>query len=571
MKPAAGFCGTADRANGQPDCGRWVAWGTGALGHEKVPARVAWLGPTGALADLRHKLGDAANEQPGAWLIVAWRRWSHTFVHRLDGPCALALQDGDECLLYRDPSGLQSLYWHRAADGTVSFSTHLPTLLAEARIPRRLHRPSLHEYLRFLDIAAPRTIYEGVHAVEAGTLLRSVAGGPLQAVPLTEETDPAIPAMDFDAAVTRLDQVLGDGISARLAGSARPAAFLSSGVDSSLICAITQRHRPDTVALTVGFDGTDFDESPAAALVAGHLGLHHQVLRFGQADVASAFERLAGSLEQPMADPATPVTVLAFEHALRHHDTVLDGTGADEALGAMPPRHQRLAVEYGARIPPALRRSMHRLLLGLPGLAAYARILDFEDAPEPLIRWHGFRRPEIEALCGEPVSFAGTTFYRTFARFAPAAHLERFTALTNAMPCDRLNQATLATAAPIRYPFWDRATECLLRQLRTEYRHLPGQPKRILRALLARYVPPSIWDGPKRGFTFPLQRFLAADDHLLVRRHLDPDRWRPRGWISATGVGGIAQRFIAGDTTLTFRVWALVVLGAWLENHDELH
>lgn len=571
MKPAAGFCGTAHRATDPGAASPWTAWGDGAEVHGRPHARAVFLGPPVALTGLRQQLCRPVDGAADALLGAAWARWSHAFVHQLDGPCALALQDGDECLLYRDPSGLQSLYWHQAADGTVSFSTHLPTLLAEARIPRRLHRPALHEYLRFLDIAAPRTIYEGVHAVEAGTLLRSVAGGPLQAVPLTEETDPAIPAMDFDAAVTRLDQLLGDGISARLAGSTRPAAFLSSGIDSSLICAVARGHRPDTVALTVGFDGAEFDEAPTAARVAGHLGLRHQVLRFGQADVASAFERLAGTLEQPMADPATPVTVLAFEHALRHHDAVLDGTGADEALGAMPPRHQRLAVEYGARIPPALRRPLHRLLLGVPGLAAYARILDFEDAPEPLIRWHGFRRPEIEALCGEPVSFADTTFYRTFARFAPGAHLERFTALTNAMPCDRLNQATLATAAPIRYPFWDHATERLLRQLRTEYRHLPGQPKRILRALLARYVPPTIWDGPKRGFTFPLHRFLAADDHLLVRRHLDPDRWRPRSWISAPGVGEIAQRFIAGDTTLTFRVWALVVLGAWLENNDELH
>jgi asparagine synthase (glutamine-hydrolysing) len=571
VKPAAGFCGTSDRAAGVGAHDDWSAWGDGALAHRQRRVRMVFLGAPSASTALRRKLGRPLDEAPDAVLAAAWERWSLDFVHHLEGPCVLALQAGDECLLYRDPSGLQSLYWHRAADGTLSFSTHLDTLLSRARIPRRLHRPALHEYLRFLDIAGPRTICEGVQAVEAGTLLRSVAGGPLEAVPLTEGADAAIAAMDFDAAVSRLDQLLGDGIATRLAGSTSPAAFLSSGIDSSLICAIARRHRPDTVALTVGFDGADFDESPTAARVAGHLGLRHQVLRFGQAELASAFERLAGTLEQPMADPATPVTVLAFEHALRHHDAVLDGTGADEALGAMPPRHQRLAVEYGARIPPALRRSLHRLLLGVPGLAGYARILDFEEAPEPLIRWHGFRRPEIEALCGEPVSFADTTFYRTFARFAPGAHLDRFTALTNAMPCDRLNQATLATAAAIRYPFWDRATERLLRQLRTDYRHLPGQPKRILRALLARYVPPSIWDGPKRGFTFPLHRFLAADDHLLVRRHLDPDRWRPRGWISAPGVGGIAQRFIAGDTTLTFRVWALVVLGAWLENNDELH
>jgi len=140
----------------------------------------------------------------------------------------------------------------------------------------------------------------------------------------------------------------------------------------------------------------------------------------------------------------------------------------------------------------------------------------------------------------------------------------------DAMPSDRLSQSALITGMPVRYPFFDARTNRFLRQLRTDWRYLPGQPKRILRALLARYVPPQIWDLPKHGFDFPLQQFLAADDHALVRRYLEAGRWLERGLLRADLVRSYARQFIAGDQRLAFRVWALVVLGAWLESHDEL-
>jgi asparagine synthase (glutamine-hydrolysing) len=169
------------------------------------------------------------------------------------------------------------------------------------------------------------------------------------------------------------------------------------------------------------------------------------------------------------------------------------------------------------------------------------------------------------------VSFAQTQFYRTFQRFPRHAHFERYGALINAMPCDRLNQAMLISGMPVRFPFWDAATDRYLRQLRTDYRYLPGQPKRILRALLARYIPPQIWDRPKHGFDFPLGEFLAAEDFALVRRYLDGGRWRQANVLAYDRVQLYARQFIAGDTRLTFRVWALVVLGAWLEKHDDRH
>jgi len=503
--------------------------------------------------------------------MAAYRRWPTRYAGYINGVFALAVHSDNELLLYRDASGLQNLYWCRIGTDSLAFATDLNALLALREVPHRLARRSLHEYLRFLDIAAPHTWFDDIHALQAGHELRWSPRGLEIAHAAAADRSGTHAVANFEEAVSALDALLQHSVGACMEKVQRPAAFLSGGIDSSLIGAIAGRKRLDLTAITVGFDDAILDEAPLALRIAQHLGLRHEVLRFSHQEYVGAFERLARQLEQPMADPATPATVLAFDHCRKHFDAVLDGTGADEAVGAMPPRHVRLAVEYGSLLPPALRRGLVRGMRAVPGVADYTPILDFEHPADTMIRWRGFTRPEIEAICGEPVSFERTQFYRTFERFPRHAHYERYSALLDAMPSDRLSQSALITGLSVRYPFFDGATNRYLRQLRTEWRYLPGQPKRILRALLARYVPAHIWDLPKHGFDFPLQQFLAADDHALVRRYLEAGRWLDRGLLRADLVRQYARRFMAGEQRLAFRVWALVVLGAWLENHDELH
>lgn len=503
-------------------------------------------------------------------LLAGWQRWGRALPSQLDGVFALALRDGPRLWLYRDGSGLQNLFFHAEGD-RIAFAASLPALRGLPGVTADICHPALHEYLRFLDISAPQCILSGVRAVVAGEWAAwpaeppeelhpgpapGVAGGAPDAI--------AGHSSDFEAAVDLLDQHLRHAVTLALEGSERPAVMLSGGVDSALLAAIAVQMRPDLRAYTVGFEGARFDEAPTATRIAGHLGLAHQVLRFGHADNLATLARVARALEQPMADPATLATVQAFDHAARYHDLVLDGTGADEITGLMPPRHVRMAVAWGARLPLAVRRRLLPWMRRVPGLAGQTPLIDFEHPAETLMRWNGFRRTEIEALCGEPVSFADTQFFRTFAAFGRTAHFERYSALMNVLPSERLTQAARISGLALRYPFWNPEVVAHMRQLRTDFRFLPGQPKRILRALLARYVPRAIWDAPKHGFDFPLHDFLAANDHALVRHHLDRRRWQALGLLSPEAVAALGRRHIAGEVGLMFRVWALVMLSAWL-------
>ena len=520
--------------------------------------------------DLCRLLGLATGTPLRQVLLAGWHRWAENLFERIDGVYSLALSDGLALHLYRDPSGLRNLYLDTGRWPEVSFGTDLNQLMRMPGAARRLARASLHEYLRFGDIAAPRTIYEGVIAVEAGQLLRCSARGVEERPLQPQALDSPHPA-SFEEALEMLDKHLDRSVQTRLSDAARPASFLSGGIDSALLCSMASRYRQDTTAVTVGFSGSAFDESPAAAQVAAHLGLAHEVLRFDRGQELSGFERLSAGAEQPIADPAAVPTLLAFEHCRGRFDVVLDGTGADEAVGSMPPRHVRLAVSYASVLPRAVRARLTRLLRSRPALAGYAPLVDFEHPADTMIRWRGFTRQEIEDLCGDPVSFEATQFYKTHARYPRGAHFERYSALINAMPSERLNQAILVSGLDVRFPFWDHATDRFIRQLRTEFRYLPGHPKRILRSLLARHVPAEMWNAPKHGFDFPLASFLVDDSHALVRRYLDTAFWRSRGVLSPATVAQWAKGFMNGDMRLAFRVWALVMLGAWLEAHGDVH
>jgi len=277
---------------------------------------------------------------------------------------------------------------------------------------------------------------------------------------------------------------------------------------------------------------------------------------------------LAGRhVEQPMADPAQPATLLAYEQVQGAHDMVLDGTGADELVGAMPPRHIRIAVEYSARLPAAMRSWLSRNLPRLPGLAGYVPLFDFEHPAETMMRWHGFRQPEIEALCGEPVDLTQIRFLQVFERFRQADHYSRYSALVEALPSDRLSQSALITGLDVRYPFWNPDVEAWLRGQSQAHLWRPDDPKHILRVLLARHVPRNLWDVPKHSFHFPLVAFLCSEDYQLVRRCLLQGDWAQWQVLAPELVAGYGHRFIAGEHNLCFRIWALVVLAAWLEGH----
>jgi asparagine synthase (glutamine-hydrolysing) len=505
----------------------------------------------------------------GKQVAAAYDRRGADFIQGWSGQLSLVLWDRRkrELLLYRDDSSSHSLYYRQRGSSGMVFSNRLDLLVESPAVEKRLSERSLHEYLRFLDISSPNSIYDGVFSTEPGALLVCGPDGvrPPGAAGVAE---PTAGTDDLEAATDALDRILGAAVASRVASAGTTVVFLSGGVDSALLCALAAE-RPDSrvTALTIGFDEPRLDESGIAQAVAGHLEVPHDVLRFPMATYREAFDELTAGIEYPYADPAGVPTLLAFRTARDLGDVALDGTGADTLLGVLPARHQRLAVQYGALLPPALRRLAAGAMGVLPVVRGYAPLVDFDDPEEVLIRWRGFSRREIEDLCGAPVFLDHTRFYRLFRSFPRHAHLERYSALMGNLPDDRIHQASLLTGLAVRFPYFDPAVAVCVRGMPADIRYRHSAPKRVLKAVLGRHVPRRLWDVPKHGFDFPFQQLLAANDHALVKDYLAPARTASLGLFDPDELDAIVRTFLSGDGRHAFRVWALVVLFAWLENH----
>lgn len=516
-----------------------------------------------------------ASPTTAAAVATGYNRVGPAFLLRLIGQFSACLWDRRrrELVLFRDDSGTRSLYYKQLPSGALLFSDRLDLLATCPLVEKRLARHSIHEFLRFLDVSAPNTIYENVFAVEPGVLIR-IAGGQVHPEQIRQPAG-AAPLKSLATAAHELEQRLTDAVSARVIAGSTTAVFLSGGVDSSLICSLAAAREDTRVeALTVGFTEREFDESSIARRVAEHLGVAHHILSFPMSTYREAFDTLTAGICYPSADPAGVPTLLAFKAAREHANAALDGTGADTLFGVMPARHQRIAVQFGTLLPRPLRRVAARTLKTLPGLGGYAPLVDFDDPEEILIRWRGWQRSELESLCGEPVSLTHTRFYRLFRQFPRDAHLQRYSALLGNLPDDRIHQAAALTGLEVRFPYFDSRVTEWTKDLDLNLRYHPAEPKRVLKAVLDRHVPRALWEQPKHGFDFPFLRLMSSDNCALVRQYLDPQVTGHWDLFDPDQIQATRDAFLREDwrsafaaESPAFRVWALVVLFAWLENH----
>jgi asparagine synthase (glutamine-hydrolysing) len=473
-----------------------------------------------------------------------------------------------EILFLRDGSCCYSFYYHSTSNEGLIFSDRLDLLLACPRVPRRLSPDGLNEYLRFLDVSTPNTIYDSVYSIEPDEIYVLGCAG-LQAIPRPSRGRRKPDLRDLDEAATILDAKLAAAVRTSTVSADSVVAFLSGGVDSSYLCALAASQSPQNIdALTVGFEDLAADESVIAGAVARHLGVRHHVLRIPVRSYRSAFDELAERADYPFADPAGPPTLLAFRRARELADLALDGTGADTLLGLMPARHQRIAVEFAALLPYQVRVRLAAAAGRMSIIRDYRTLLDFGDPPEILVRWQGWTRREIEYLRDRPVNLSSTRFYRVFGSFKRNEHYERYSALMGSLPDDRIHVAAALTGVRVRFPFFFPDVEACVRRIDYPLRYRHGEHKRVLKHGLARRLPRSLWDAPKHGFDFPFADLLAIDDYSLVRAYVRAENIRRLGIERPDALKTLTDNFIAGDRRHRFRVWGLTVLTAWLEKHD---
>jgi asparagine synthase (glutamine-hydrolysing) len=515
------------------------------------------------------------------------------------GMFALALHDRVERRLHliRDRFGEKPLYYalHR---GGVAFASELKGLLALADFAPRICREAVVLLLKYNYIPAPYTILEGVRKLMPGTRVT------LDGARAHEERywDPAAvvsrrragrgAAADFETSAEELRERLRQGIRGQLVSDVPIGAFLSGGVDSSLICAIMQEQSPVPVnTYTIGFKEPEFNEAPAARAVARHLGTHHREYYVSAKDALALVETLPAIFDEPFADSSQLPTLLLTRMVSRDVRVALSGDAGDELFAG----YERYAV-FGRRRSVAgmralartlLRREEHAFALAGAGRALLKPLSACIGLP-PWVTEHKLKRHLIRA--GEDLAAAyqshigywsdpaSLTASGGVAEYALARHLaqveeaDEYRAMMlldvyGYLPDDilvKVDRAAMHHSLETRAPFLDHRLYEYSVSLPTSYLvDERGGGKRILRHLLQQYVPKSLVDRPKTGFAAPLAKWLRQELADWAESLVYGPELAAQSFIDPGRVGQIWRLHQQGRRDYSFHLWGLLQLCAW--------
>jgi asparagine synthase (glutamine-hydrolysing) len=518
-------------------------------------------------------------------LLALYEKHGSDFVRRLRGMFAFALWDGmaRQLLLARDRLGKKPLYYCRVGP-RLYFGSEIKAILAGLGGCPEMDLAALEEYLTFGFIGGERTIYRGICELQPGCLLVATAPGDIRVTRFWKPDWRSKRPRHLQDAVDEADRLLTEAIRLRLRADVPVGIFLSGGIDSGLITAITAKNLGRRcLTFSVGFEDATFDERPLARQVAQGYGTdHHEIVL--RPDVASLIPKLAWHHDEPFADPsAIPAFAVASE-ARKQVKVVLNGDGGDELFAGYR-RHlaAALATRLGRWVPAgALRQAAGMALACLPRPASfrspYALCHRFlrglsGNGTEGMTAWftEGFTVQETRALYRDPPFPEGSTdpLGTMIAPWEPLSHLDRALGLDLIWHLPgtllvKMDIATMAYGLEARSPFLDHELvewACAL----PEPVRLPGlsSTKPILRTLARRYLPPSVVEAPKRGFEVPLNRWLRQD----LREMRDDLILSADGLACRLFHRSKLERVLAGREEepgrWAQRVWTLLMLAAW--------
>jgi asparagine synthase (glutamine-hydrolysing) len=452
-------------------------------------------------------------------------------VERLRGQFAYAVVDtrDDSLWLFRDRMGVLPLYYLRTPE-LFAFASEIKALLPLIGGAPSVDEDSLDAYLARRAVPAPRTLYRGISKLLPGSWLHLSADGRAQThrwwTPPDAAADDAVsPAEAVDLIRSRLDAAVGRA----LVADVPVGAYLSGGLDSSLIVATAARARgaSDLHTYAAGFDDPRTDELHHARAVAAHVGTRHHEVVVRPEDFLSDWERLTWHRDAPLSEPADIAVHRLAVAASEHVKVVLSGEGSDELFAGYP-KHRWAGVGARLALVPRTPRSsvsdaldrllprrLHRARVALRALAASPTEMD--------TAWFApFTQAERRELLGA-TGAAPADAARADAAADPLARMIR-TDLAAWLPdnlLERGDRMTMAASVELRPPFLDAdLVDAALRLPSSVLLH-EGTAKWVVKQIARDRLPQHIIERRKAGFRVPLDSWFrsglaeAAHDRLL--------------------------------------------------------
>ena len=510
-------------------------------------------------------------------LLHGYRAWGVSkLTRRLQGMFAFGIWDAParRLSLVRDRLGVKPLLYAAQPDGIAFAST--AGALREAGFAGEINPEAVLEVLEFGWPTDQRCIFQGIEKLPPATILTWHNGKIATETYWRADQIPSR-ALTFEQAVDETEALLLDAVRVRLEADVPIGALLSGGIDSALVCWALKRLNSSVKAFTVGTEGEASDETAAAVQTAQKLGMDHQVVQLSRDEPAS-IDDLTSAYSEPFACTSA-LGMLRVSAAVRPYAKVLlTGDGGDDFfLGYLYHKHMALAQRIARSLPagtPALWKAMRPVANAIPALRRPKHLVDYATGGLGAVtRTHnGLPFFEKASLLGRrllPHTIASRRIAPSFDSAGrlldELVHYDLATVFRGEY-LPKVDGTTLYCGIEARSPFLDYRMAELALSIPADVRLRGGQLKSVLRELTRRHLGREVANRPKRGFTVPVERWLALKWRSSIEE-LGPDSLiAQQGWIN----GANLQRFIraqGSEQEVPKQIWHLLVFERWLAKY----
>lgn len=503
----------------------------------------------------------------------------------LNGMFSIAIWDASRSrlVLGRDRLGQKQLVYSMQ-EGRLAFASELKSLLEVPCLSREIDPSAVNEYFTYQYVPHPRTIFREIRKLPPGCMA-VYEHGRLMVRPYWQPDFNQERRCSTSDAVDQLQSLVDSSVRLRMRSDVPLGAFLSGGVDSSLITAIMQRHASEPVkTFSIGFPVADHDETRYARQVAEHLGTEHQQFEVTP-DGVDILSKLVWHFDEPFADSSAIPTWYVSRMTREHVTVALSGDGGDELFAGYP-RYRTVALtdcldrltplRWVFRAPiwkslpsPAHQKSLLCRLQRLGGamrMSPQRRYLEHVSVFGEASRAALYNEEYVATLpdC-EPFAFLQSAWRRAGSRDPVTA--ASLADLTTYLPCAlmmKVDIASMAHSLECRQPFLDYRLVEFAASLPRRLKYRRGRGKWLLRRAFGDLLPERIWQRPKMGFGVPLAHWFRSDLQEMTRDVLlDPDA-RCLDFVRADSVKLLVEQHLREAFDHSSRLWALLVLELWL-------
>ena len=526
-------------------------------------------------------------------LVHLYEEHGTELLGRLRGMFAFALWDERRrrLTIARDHLGQKPLFWARRGK-RFWFASEIKAILAVEDAFRRPDLDALHEYFSIRVVSEDRSMFDGIRKLPAGHVLQVEPGGEpnirrywgLRYEPKAQ--------LDQQEAVEALDERLREAVRLHMVADVEVASYLSGGIDSGLVTAIAASQQDVPLrTFSVGTPYGQFDELPAARMVAGRYGTTHEETSIRGDDIA-LLPHLVFHLDEP-SDPLSVCQWRIAELAVRRVKVVLGGDGGDELFGGYDRYYGAQYARYWAMLPRGLRegvvgrvldrvpdgfwyKSVSHKLRWLNELASvepgrrYARSLSYFYFTPPYreaVYTDDFRA-RVEAFDPEAAIMFWTDETRADAALDRMLLADSMVRLPN-HPVMILDRMSMAHGLEARSPFMDHELAEFAATLPVRLKVRRRQRRYVELRLAERYLPPEVVHRPKQGFSSALPYMMGEHYRALFRRYLTGSRLASADIVRPAGVNRLLDEHLAGRVDHGNRLWLLLNAEIWWRVHLE--